>query len=841
MLSDKEQKAEFKKVASKNPQRYYAVNFLKAQGFQRKQCTSCGLFFWTANAEQDVCGDSKCSGGFRFIGNSPAKKKLSYGDVWHEFSIMFKGFEYKPIQRYPVVARWNPTTDFTIASIAAFQPFVVSGEVKPPASKLVIPQFCLRFNDVDNVGITGAHMTGFVMIGQHQFVDPKEWNQEEAFAEIHSWLVKGLGLPKEEITYHEDAWAGGGNFGPCMEFFSRGVEIGNQVYMMFEQTPSGPKELEIKVLDMGMGMERNAWFSQGAASIYDATFPLVMQQLYERTGIKVDAALMRKFIPLAGSLNVDEVEDLEKAWDNIAAEIKVKKEVLKEKILPLSGLYSIAEHARSLLVALSDGALPSNVGGGYNLRMLARRSFQFIDKYKWNVTLQEVCAWHADELQQLFPELRENLSEVQKLLAVEKIKYENTKQKSKAVVAKLVQQEIKLEMLIEVYDSQGIPPEMVVEEAAKIGKKVKVPDNFYGLVAQRHEKKAQEHETQKEAVLDTKDLPATKQLFYDNYKLTEFDGKVLKVNGKYVVLDKTVFYPTSGGQLHDVGTLNKIRVLDVIKQGKVIVHVVEKEGLKENEKVHGVIDKERRLQLAKHHTSTHIVNAAARRVLGKHVNQAGAKKTLEKAHIDLTHYQSLTEAELEKMEQEANKIIQQKIPIIKSFMPRDKAEKTYGFAIYQGGVPIGKELRIVDIQGVDVEACGGTHLDNTSEAEVIKILKASKIADGVVRVEFVAGPAARRVVEMEGQEIEELAELLECKPDEVPGRANELFSLWKDSVKKGKPVKGHKLKSHEKYAGKDILEKTAEMLKTPPEQVKRTIERFWREIREKDTKEEKSL
>jgi len=362
MLTDKEQKKEFKKIASKNPEKYYAVEYLKKEGFLRKQCSKCSKFFWSVNNNQDVCGDSSCSGGFRFIGNTPAKNKLSYIDVWKEFSSMFKKLGYVPIHRYPVVARWNPTTDFTIASISAFQPFVVSGEVKPPASSLVIPQFCLRFVDIDNIGITGAHNIGFVMIGQHQFVTKKEWNQNKVFGDIHNWLKKGLGLPDEEITFHEDAWAGGGNFGPCMEFFSRGVEIGNQVYMMYEQTSNGNKELDIKVLDMGMGQERCAWFSQGCATIYDATFPKVMKTLYKISGLEVDEKLMARFIPYASYLNVDEVEDLEKAWKEVAKNVGIDADELKKRILPLSALYSIGEHSRALLFALNDGGLPSNVG-----------------------------------------------------------------------------------------------------------------------------------------------------------------------------------------------------------------------------------------------------------------------------------------------------------------------------------------------------------------------------------------------------------------------------------------------------------------------------------------------
>ncbi|HLD33510.1 MAG TPA: alanine--tRNA ligase-related protein, partial [Candidatus Nanoarchaeia archaeon] len=159
-MSDKEIKLDFKKLVQANPEKHYPVKALKSYGYQRKQCGTCKTFFWTIDGSRKVCGDNACSGGFQFIGNSPAKKKLDYIQTWQEFARIHKKLGYTPIERYPVVARWNPTVDFTIASIAAFQPLVVSGEIKPPANPLVIPQFCVRFNDIDNVGITGAHYAG---------------------------------------------------------------------------------------------------------------------------------------------------------------------------------------------------------------------------------------------------------------------------------------------------------------------------------------------------------------------------------------------------------------------------------------------------------------------------------------------------------------------------------------------------------------------------------------------------------------------------------------------------------------------------------------------------------
>ena len=409
-MTDKELKKEFKAIASKTPDKYYATSVLKQEGFARKQC-KCGTFFWTVNNEQKTCGDPSCSGGFKFIGEGLVKEKLDYIDIWNKFSQHFKKLGYTPIQRYPVTARWRNDTDFVQASIYDFQPYVVSGEVKPPANPLVVPQFCLRFNDIDNVGITGAHFTGFVMIGQHAFMPPDKFDHKKYFSDIHSWLTKGLKLPNKEITYHEDAWVGGGNFGPCMEFFSRGLELGNQVYMQYEVLPNGQKkELSLKVLDMGMGHERNAWFAQATSTSYDAVFPTVCKKLYSATGVKVDNELMKKFLPYASYLNVDEVENIDKAWQNVSKKVGVTTKEIKDFVLPLSGIYSIGDHTRSLLVALNDGALPSNVGGGYNLRVILRRALGFIDKYGWDIDLIKVAEWHAEYLKKLFPELNENLN-----------------------------------------------------------------------------------------------------------------------------------------------------------------------------------------------------------------------------------------------------------------------------------------------------------------------------------------------------------------------------------------------------------------------------------------------
>jgi alanyl-tRNA synthetase len=839
-MGDKDLKRNFKAIASKDPDKYYATSVLKGNGFMRKQC-KCGTCFWTVNHDQKNCGDPACAGGFNFIGKGLVKEEMDYVGVWQKFAKHFKKLGYTPIQRYPVVARWRDDTEFVQASIYDFQPYVVSGEVKPPANPLVVPQFCLRFNDIDNVGITGAHFTGFVMIGQHAFMPPKDFNQTKYFEDIHSWLSKGLGLPNNEITYHEDAWAGGGNFGPCMEFFSRGLELGNQVYMQYEVLPGGKqKELNLKVLDMGMGHERNAWFAKASATSYEAVFPTVCKKLYSATGLKVDQHLMKKFLPYASYLNVDEVDNIDKAWQMVAKKVGVSPKELKEFIQPLSGVYSIGDHTRSLLVALNDGALPSNVGGGYNLRVILRRALSFIDKYGWDIDYIKVAEWHADYLKKLFPELKDNLNEVAEILKVEKTKYENTKQKSSQIVERLIKSKEKIDnsKLMSLYDSQGISPEIIREEAKKQKIKVDIPDNFYAKVAELHEMKEQKHATVKKGKLDLEGIKETEGLYYEDWKNLKFKAKVVKIIENNIVLDKTGFYPTSGGQIHDIGTLNingkNVDVEVVFKQGNIIVHKLKDvSGIKVGEKVEGIIDKDRRKQLSQHHTATHIINAAARRVLGRHINQAGAKKTMDKAHIDLTHYNSLTDDEIKKIETEANKIVNEDLPVRKKFFTRDEAEKKFGMTIYQGGAVPGDKLRIVEIPQVEVEACGGTHLNSTKEVDEIRILKASKIQDGVIRVVFTAGKAAKKEGAGMQEIINGLCNELNCNKNAslIPARADELFRLWKKVVKKKKEAE-KKLISKDEFKGSEdeIISKVCDILRTQPEHLVKTVIRFKNEL-----------
>ncbi len=832
--TDKELKQNFKKIASRNPDAYFPTKELRELGYMRKKCESCGTFFWTTLKNREVCGDPTCSGGFQVVIDNPSKVKLSFIGVWEKIVEILEPRGYEPVKRYPCVARWNPTSEFTIASISAFQPYVITGEVEPPAKKLVIPQFCLRFNDIENVGVTSSHCTGFVMIGQHTFVSPEEWNQGELFMDIHDFIHKGVGLPKEEITIHEDSWAGGGSFGCSLEFFSRGVELFNQVYTMFEQTPEGPRELKLKVLDMGLGQERVAWFSQGTPNMYEAIFPLVLSKLKEITKIDLDLDLYNRFSQYSAYLNVDEVDNMDEAWNRVAKELKVGVKELKQKILPMTALYSIAEHARSLLFAINDGKLPSNVGGGYNLRVIFRRAISFIDKFNWNIIMADVCTWHAKELKGIFPEVSEHLDEIHEILDVEREKFYVTKKKAGKILEKLLKKgEISTETLIELYDSNGISPDMVKIAAKKYGVKVNIPDNFYNLVVERHEITEQVHATVKEIELNLDGIPETKSLYYYDYTKTSNEAEVLKIIDKMVVLDKTVTYPTSGGQLHDIGKINRQKFSDAFKQGNYTIHTLDdKPNFNEGDIVKVEVDKEWRTQLSQHHTATHIVNAAAREVLGSHVNQAGAKKTLKNSHLDITHYEQIPREKLLRIEKKANDIVKEGIKLNLSFIPRAEAEQKYGMTIYQGGAVPGKNLRIVEVPGVDVEACGGTHLNNTSEAGYIHITKSQKIQDGIVRLTFTAGKATDKLKEKHKRILNELKEILNVERKQLVGRVKELLEKWKNvnkTLKTGKVDESDlQLTTSEMFEG-DVLSEISQFLSTKKEDVPNKIHKLYSE------------
>ena len=246
-----------------------------------------------------------------------------------------------------------------------------------------------------------------------------------------------------------------------------------------------------------------------------------------------------------------------------------------------------------------------------------------------------------------------------------------------------------------------------------------------------------------------------------------------------------MFYPTQGGQECDHGILNinnvEYKVVDCIKVGKCAVHVLDKElpGEKKDyigKEVNGKIDIERRKQLMSHHTATHIVSASCKRILGPHVWQNGAKKTEEMAHLDITHYKSLTYEEERAIQNMANRIVLEGHHITKSWINKAEAEKKYGFTLYQGGVVPGNQLRVVNINDVDIEACCGTHRDNTNEVGYIKIIKSKRISDGIVRLYFVANKRSLDELDEDSKVIHQLEDLWGVERGVIFQTADRFFS-----------------------------------------------------------------
>jgi alanyl-tRNA synthetase len=766
-------------------EKYYKVDFLVNNGFIRKICPKCGKAFWTLQADREHCPDQPCQ-FYEFLGNPPTNKRFDYVQTWQVIEDFFKKNNHTSIRRYPIVCRWRPDLFFTIASIIDFQRLGKEGvSFQFPANPLIVPQFCLRFNDIPNVGITGRHYSCFCMVGQHALFDGKQGYWKDRCIELDFKLLSGpFGIKPEEIIFLEDLWVGPGAFGPSLEYFVRGLEIGNAVFTEFKESNSDVTSMKEKVIDMGAGLHRFAWITQGTPTSYDVTFEPTLRYLRKQTGIKYDTEFFLKYSKLAGSLNLDEVNNINKMREEIAKQLGVTVQLLNEKIKPIQAMYAICDHTRALTFAIADGLLPSNVGGGYNLRVILRRALSFIDDFRWDIDLTDVCELHSKHLRMMCPELSEHIDEIQKVLDIEKRRFHETKLRTQRIVETLVSkgEPIDEEKLIKLYDSDGITPELVQDFMPDL----KVPIDFYVKVTDKHmgEKKIPITET-----IDVTGLPPTELLYYQDPKKMEFQAKVLKmIEDKFVVLDKTYFYAESGGQKSDVGFIEDFPVSDVQIVGDVVVHrIIGK--LEEGKIVNCRVNEYRRDILKKHHTATHIVNVACRELLGNHVWQHSTEKTSEKARLDITHYESLTDEQVEKIEQKANEIVRKNIPVKIELLPRAEAENKYGFRIYQGGVVPEDKLRIVSIGNIDHEACGGMHCEKTSEVEFIFILKTKRIQDGIDRLEFTVGPVALKNLREKEALLKETAGLLNVKEEKIPEAVKELFENWKTKRKELRKLK----------------------------------------------------
>ena len=745
------------------------------------------------DANRTLCPDDGTD-TYSFIGEPPTTKRFDYTQAWKQVEEFFVKNNHTSVSRYPVVCRWRDDLYFTIASVVDFQRVMGSKVVfEFPANPLVVPQTCLRFKDLENVGVTGRHFSSFCMIGQHSIPENGGYWKDECVDLDFRLLTQQFGIKKEEVVFVEDVLTFSDLKG-TLEYFVKGLELGNAVFTEFQGELGQHTTLDQKVIDMGAGLERFAWITTGTPTAYDCCFGPITNHLMEKIGIDSDSEMLRNYFTTIAK-NLEIYDDLTEVRKQTIKTTGLTEDQLNRIITPLEGMYLIADHLRTLIFAITDGALPSNVGGGYNLRMMLRRINGTIDRMNFKLDIDELIDMHIDYLKDTYPELESKRQDVKTILELESQRYVESKSRMGKMATKLKDKgrAPSVDELITLYESDGITPEYL-KEVEVISE---IPSSFYAKLSDLHQsdkKKVMEQ-------LSLENIPETDMLFYKDDPM-EFEAKVLKVFEKGIVLDRTSFYARGGGQEPDHGTIAGFKVIDVNKHGGVILHELEGGIPSEGDTVSCKVDSVRRANITKNHTSTHILNSSARQVLGSWIWQHSAFKEDDHARLDITHHSSLTDSEVADIEKTANQIIAKDMQVTIENYDRGTAEQKYGFKIYQGGVVPVKSVRIVSIEDFDVEACGGTHVKQTKDIELIKITRTKRIQDGVVRLEFVSGPTAQEYVKQ--QEIIQTQNKEESAQKEIKDKAREEN---KDKAREKIPIFIEKVLSGESLESEGINNK----------------------------------
>jgi alanyl-tRNA synthetase len=797
----------------------FAIPFFKENGFVRKQCETCKGYFWTQEADEKFCGDGPCV-PYSFIGKSPAKRPYSIHDMRELFLSFFEKNGHTRIRPYPVVARWRDDVFLVGASIYDFQPYVTEGMIPPPANPLVVSQPSIRFTDIDNVGPTlGRHELIFEMGGAHAFNYPDKeiyW-MDQTIKYHHQLATEEFGLKSESISYKEHFWSGGGNAGPDLECLCAGLEISTLVFMQYKVQGQQLSKLPIRTVDTGYGIERWAWLSQGIASAFQVIYGPILDKIFKLAGIKFDEKLVAKVVPYSSYMNIERNESPIECRRKVAEAVGLDRQELEKALLPVESAMAVADHTKAIAFLLSEGVVPSNVEVGYLIRLLIRRSYRMLRQLGIEDKMLDILDAQVDYWGDDFPQLKGMKREMEEEIKSEEFKYRKTLERGSDLIKKISselkskgQKEIPPAALVDLYDSHGMVPDIVREIAEPLGVAVNPPGNFYGMVAQKHltEKRGSDEETESTVAVSLKDkigsLPDTVTLYYKDPFQKEFQGKVLAVlESKFVVLDQTCFYPEGGGQPADTGVLQissgSIKVIDTQKIGRVIVHEIDGKPPRVGETIRGSIEWDRRISLMRHHTGTHLVLGAARRVLGQHAWQAGAQKGVDSSRIDISHYEKITDEQVKEIERLATEVALQDIPVESEWLPREKAEQLFGYKLYQGGVVPGRDLRIIKIDDWDVEACGGTHCTRTGQIGAIKILHTERIQDGVERIIFAAGTQALRAFQEQEKKLKAISSAIEAPVEKVDQYVQ---ALVEDRAKLAKRLEEMSKQWAEQEAGK---------------------------------------
>ena len=641
---------------------------------------------------------------------------------------------------------------------------------EPPRRRVTTCQKCIRTPDIERVGKTARHGTFFEMLGNFSFGD---YFKHEATAWAWEFFTKVMEIPEDKLwvsVYEEDddardIWInevgvdpthivklgkednfwehGTGPCGPCSEiYFDRGEEYGcgsptcgvgcdcdrfmevwNLVFTQFDKDEDGNyNPLANPNIDTGMGLERLAVVMQGVDNLFE----------------------------------VDTVQDVIKHISDIAG-VKYKTDEKTDVSLRV-----IADHIRSTVMMVSDGVIPSNEGRGYVLRRLLRRAARHGKLLNIEGEfLSKIAQTVIDASKSAYPELEEKREYITMIIRKEEERFQATIDNGLNLLNKYIadakaegKKEISGVDAFKLHDTYGFPLDLTVEMAAEQGLGV----DSKGFDKAMNEQKMTAKNSRKDgsswdddSVLDLKDMPATEFIGYDDLSceadiIAAMPGEDDKI---YIVADKTPFYAEMGGQMGDIGKItqngSEADVINTTKSGNVYVHeAVMVSGALTPGKAVFSVDKENRMALSRNHSATHLLHKALKEILGSHVAQAGSLVSDSHLRFDFSHFEAMTSEQLKEAEKKVNRAILAALPINVRQLPIDEAKKLGAEA--QFGEKYGDVVRVVSMGDYSIEFCGGTHLKNTSECGLFKIISESGVAAGVRRIEAVTGEGVLNLI-----------------------------------------------------------------------------------------------
>ena len=677
------------------------------------------------------------------------------------------------------------------------------GEEEPPCRRVCTCQKCIRTGDIDNVGKTARHGTYFEMLGNFSFGDyfkheaiawswefltSPEWvgleadrlypsvyeSDDEAFA---IWRDE-IGIPEDRIFRfgkEDNFWEhGSGPCGPCSEiYYDRGeeygcgkpgctvgcdcdryIEIWNNVFSQFDNDGhNNYTELKQKNIDTGMGLERLACVCQNVDSLFDVdTVMNITNKVSELTGAHYGESHKRDV-----SLRV------------------------------------ITDHIRSATFMICDGILPSNEGRGYVLRRLLRRAARHGKLLGINEPfLYQVVDTVIHENECQYPDLREKQTYITKVIRTEEESFARTIDGGMRIFGEmLAEHQAKGETVFsgadafKLYDTFGFPIDLTAEMAADEG--LTVDEDAFRQLMQEQKERAREA---RKALGDLgwagvefgKEVPSTEFVGYDHDTCEatvvalvcedELCGQIEAGSDGIVVLDKTPFYAEMGGQVADHGVITAkgftFTVTDVQKNkgGKFMHYGHVAEGVVQvGDTVETSIDTQRRKAICRAHSTTHLLDAALKKVLGDHVHQAGSLVEPDRLRFDFTHFEAITPEQLSQVEWMVNDAILEGYPVVTEVLPIEEAKKKGAVAMF--GEKYGETVRVVEMGDFSVEFCGGTHLDNTAKAGPFRIKSESSVASGVRRMEATTGRLSLESMEKSHGVLSKAAQFFKAAPSEL--------------------------------------------------------------------------